>query len=97
MGMLLGIFHVNTLHNLFYIATGIIALCVGKSSQQGSKIFFQVFGVIYILFAVLGFSYENRPLLGLIANNIADAWFHLIVGILSLYFGFGLKKTGKSK
>jgi hypothetical protein len=26
--------------------------------------------------------------LGMIANNLADAWFHLIVAAVSLYLGF---------
>jgi hypothetical protein len=96
-GMLFGAFHVNALHNVFHILTGLIALWVSFSSADGSKAFFQVFGIIYVLVAVLGFSYGDKPVLGLIANNLADSWFHLIVGLLSLYFGFIIKSSTKEE
>ena len=35
-----------------------------------SKLFFQVFGIIYGLVAILGFIAGNRLIMGMIANNL---------------------------
>jgi hypothetical protein len=87
-GMLLGILHVNAAHNIVHLITGAVALLAAYSGARASQLFFQIFGVVYALVAVLGFLAGDRPLLGIIANNVPDAWFHLIVAAVSLYFGF---------
>ena len=90
-GKLLGLFDVNTAHNLVHLATGIIAILVGMSSDKASRMFFQVFGVIYALVAVLGFYFGDEPLLGIVANNSADSVLHVIIAVVALYLGFGMK------
>ena len=87
-GMLLGLFHVNPAHNIVHLLTGAIALGVGMTSAYASRLFFQVFGIVYGLVAVLGFVYGDQPILGLIANNTADAWLHVLIAAVSLYLGF---------
>lgn len=99
-GMFLGIFHVNTILNVIYIVTGAAGLLAGCKCCPFSKclanwtpqLFFQVLGIVYIVFAGLGFWYGNLPILSLIASNLADTVFHLIVGLVSLYLGFGYKE-----
>src|SRR5687768_7161036 len=77
-GHLLGIFHVNTAHNLVHILSGVAALIAGMTSLNAARIYFRVFGVIYGLVAVLGFmAGDDNPVLGLIANNMADNWLHV--------------------
>ena len=88
--MLLGLFHVNALHNLFHIVSGVIAYGVSKSSRA-SKLFFQIFGIVYGTLAVLGFGEGEKPIFGMIANNIPDAWLHLLFALLALYLGFLFK------
>jgi hypothetical protein len=90
-GKLLGLFDVNTAHNLVHLATGIIAILVGMASDKASKTFFQVFGVIYALVAVLGFYSGDQPLLGIVANNSADAVLHVVIAVITLYLGFGMR------
>lgn len=87
-GLLLGIFHVNFIHNLIHIATGIVAILSGLSSEYASRVYFQVFGVIYALVALLGFYYGEQPILGIIANNTADNFLHTAIALISLYLGF---------
>jgi hypothetical protein len=89
-GKLLGIFEVNPAHNLVHLATGIVALIAGIASDKASKLFFQVFGVIYGLVAILGFV-SSGPLLGIVANNGADSVLHVIIAVVALYLGFGMK------
>lgn len=90
-GKLLGLFAVNAVHNVVHLATGVVALIVGFASDKGSRIFFQVFGVVYALVAVLGFINGDRPLLGMVANNLADVWLHAAIALISLYLGFMMK------
>jgi Domain of unknown function (DUF4383) len=90
-GKLLGLFDVNAAHNVVHLATGIIAIIVGMSSDKASKMFFQVFGVIYALVAVLGFYSGDQPLLGIVANNAADSVLHVVIAVVALYLGFGMK------
>ena len=33
----------------------------------------------------------NQPLLGIVSNNAADTWLHVLIAIVSLYLGFGMK------
>jgi uncharacterized protein DUF4383 len=87
-GKLLGMFDVNGAHNLVHIATGVVALIVGFASDKASRIFFQVFGIVYAAVAALGFFYGDQPLLGMISNNVADTWLHVVVAAISLYLGF---------
>ena len=90
-GMLLGVLHVNAAHNVVHLITGVVALLAAYTGIRASQLFFQVFGIIYGLVALLGFMAGDRHILGLIANNLADACFHVIVAAVSLYLGFAGK------
>lgn len=89
-GLLLGYFAVNLHHNLIHLATGVIALLCGLNSASASRVFFQVFGVIYAIVAALGFYYGDSPIFGLVANNFADTILHVGIAIVSLLIGFVL-------
>lgn len=88
-GLLLGLFHVNFEHNLIHIATGIVSIICGLASDYASRRFFQIFGVVYALVAILGIYYGNAPIFGMIANNTADIILHFIIAGVALYLGFG--------
>jgi hypothetical protein len=90
-GKLLGIFDVNPAHNFVHLATGVVAIIAGVISEKGSRIFFQVFGVIYGLVGALGFFSGDQPLLGIVANNAADSVLHVVFAVVALYLGFGMK------
>ena len=90
-GLLLGIFEVNGVHNVIHLITGAVALWAGMSSAKNAKMYFQVFGVIYGLVAVLGIFDTDGPLLGIIAHNMADLMLHIVIAAAALYLGFGSK------
>lgn len=87
-GMLLGIFHVNDIHNAIHMSTGVIAILCGIAGRYPARIFFKIFGIVYGIIAILGFFYLNQPLFGIIANNLADALLHTGIALLSLWLGF---------
>ena len=86
-GELLGIFHVDGVHNVVHLLTGIIAAIVAVGSTDAQRKFFQIFGVIYAVVTVIGFV-QGDTVLGLFAVNMADNVLHLVVAVVALYFGF---------
>ena len=88
-GHLLGIFHVNTAHNIVHILSGIAALIAAGASLTAALYYFRIFGALYALVAILGFATGgDEPLLGIIANNPADNWLHLAIAVVALTLGF---------
>ena len=57
------------------------------------NVYFRVFGIVYALVAILGFFTGNGLLLGLISNNMADTWLHVLIAIVALALGFGGQDT----
>jgi hypothetical protein len=92
MPMLLGIFMVNTAHSFVYIASGVVFLLASMSGAGAARLWFQIFGVIYAIVAILGFMTPNGMLLGLISNNPADTWLHVVLAVAMLAIGFGTPK-----
>lgn len=89
-GTLFGL-EVNAAHNVIHILTGLLGLWWGMT-EAGGRRFFQVIGVVYAVVALLGFFYGDNDLLGFIAHNMADTYFHLVVAIIALVLGFGMKR-----
>lgn len=92
MPMLLGIFHVNTVHNIVHLASGAVFLLCGLAGAGPSRTFFKIFGIVYALVAVLGFMNPAGPLLGMISNNPADNYLHTALAVVMLLIGFGTAK-----
>ena len=91
--MLLGIFHVNAAHNVVHLLSGLAALACGLTSSAASRIYFRIFGVVYGLVAVLGFVQGEGELLGVISNNMADTWLHVVIALTSLALGFAVREA----
>ena len=90
-GHLLGIFEVDTLHNVIHLLSGIIAfMCSG--STMSAKSFFKIFGVIYAIVTVVGFL--RGDVLGLFGVNMADNLLHLLISVVALVLGFGGSGAG---
>lgn len=95
-GLLFGLFHVNNIHNLIHVATGVAAILCGLNSLIASRFFFQVFGVIYAIIAIVGFFYGGQSILNVIANNMADNWLHTVIAIIALYLGFAYRSDQRN-
>jgi uncharacterized protein DUF4383 len=89
---LLGIFHVNAAHNAVHILSGIAALICGSISTHAARMYFRIFGLVYGLVAVLGFVNGDRPIFGIISNNMADTWLHVAIAATSLLLGFAVRE-----
>jgi hypothetical protein len=85
---LFGVFQVNGVLNCVHLVTGIVGYLVSRVSLRASQLFFQVFGIVYVAVGLIGFGYGSRDIFGIMANNLADTWLHLVAGLVSLYWGF---------
>src|SRR3954470_19173692 len=92
-GMLFGIFMVGPVHNVIHLASGAVALFCAFAGASAARKYFQIFGVVYLLVAVIGFVYGNSPLMGMVEHNKNDIWLHIIIAAASLYLGFAAKDT----
>ena len=91
-GMLLGLFMVGGLHNVIHLVSGLAALAAAWGLYS-SRLYFQVFGVVYGLVTVVGFV-QGDTVLGLIMVNMADNVLHLVIAAAALWIGFGMKEEG---
>ncbi len=87
-GLLLNIFAVDPMHNWVHIISGVIALAV-SCSDKAAKIYFQIFGIIYALVAILGFAMKGQILM--MHMNMADNYLHIVLAVIILYLGFFFK------
>ncbi len=91
-GEVLGIFHVDALHNVVHLVTGILALYFARKGESSARSFALVFGIIYGLIAIIGFFTTGDKLLGILAIDSADNYLHLVLAIILIVAG--LKKSG---
>lgn len=86
-GFLFYFFEVDLVHNIVHLVTGVIAI-MAATNANAAKIYFQVFGIIYAIVAILGF-WRNGDLF-IMHFNMADNFLHVVIAIVALLIGFGL-------
>lgn len=90
-GNLLIIFEVDTTHNIIHLASGLFGLLAFNTSQLYSRWFLIVFGLVYGLVTVIGFT-MGGDIVGLFTVNMADNYLHLGIAAVCLIVGFGSRK-----
>ncbi len=94
-GLLLGIFMIDSTHNLIHVVSGIAGIAMAM--MGASKLYCQIFGAVYLLVGIggLAMAAPDGMLLGLIHVNGADNILHLAIGAGASYFGF-MTETAKA-
>ena len=87
-----GFFVTNGAHDWVHLVTGILFLIVGFAAAQSAGMTMKIFGIVYLLVAVLGFVMET-PLLGFLAYNMNDNILHLVLGVVITWAGFSGGKS----
>lgn len=87
-GMLFGIFMIGPVHNTIHLASGAAALFCAFAGAGAARKYFQIFGVVYLLVALIGFYYGNEPLMGMVEHNKADIGLHIVIAAIALFLGF---------
>ena len=93
-GLALGIFPVNTLHNVVHLLFGVLGL-VASRSLAGARTYFRVVAVAYVLLAVLGLLPATQTAFGLVPIWGPDVYLHGAIALVALYFGFVAPATAE--
>jgi hypothetical protein len=83
-GLLLGIFAVNTIHNIAHLVLG-LALVAGSMSAANTLMVNKVMAVVFLLLVVASFI---APILEQLPLNLPDTILHLVSALLTGYLGF---------
>lgn len=90
-GDLLGLFHVNVLHNAVHLAFGVWGL-VAAGSFGAARAYFRGVGVIYAVLTVMGLLPSPfNTAFGLVPIHGHDVWLHAVLALAGLYLGFVAK------
>ena len=85
-GMVLGLFPVNTAHNVVHLLFGILGIAAWAGGW--GRAYFQIVGVAYAALTVLGLVPATQTTFGLIPIWGNDVWLHGAIALAALYFGF---------
>lgn len=91
MNPILGLFEVNTLHNLVHLVSGVVALIAASMSVSASRSYLVIFGIVYAIVTIAGFL-NFAPVNDLLMINGADNWLHLLITVVFLVVGFSSNK-----
>lgn len=86
-GYLLGMFHVNVLHNLVHLLFGIWGV-IAYRSFDASRLYARVVAISYAVLAVMGLLPGLNTMFGLVPIHGNDVWLHLLIAIPAAYFGW---------
>jgi hypothetical protein len=80
--------HFNMVHNVIHVASGVIGLAAATmGGGSKSRLFAQVFGVVYTIVAIAGFA-GIGAIVSLLDLNMSYNIVHVAVGVLGLVAGF---------
>ena len=86
-GYLLGLFHVNLLHNLVHLLFGIWGL-IAFRTFDASRLYARGVAVIYAVLGVFGLIPGLDTLFGLVPLHGHDVWLHFLLAVVAAIFGF---------
>jgi hypothetical protein len=86
-GYLMGLFPVNTPHNIIHIVTGVLGIA-SSIALDSSRLFSGQLGIYYTTLALLGMIPIANTFFGLFPIYGTDVLLHGLTGALGVYFGF---------
>jgi hypothetical protein len=92
-GQLVGVFQVNTLHNIVHLAVGAAMIAAAIASTRAARLANTLIGVVYLALGALGLFITGDNPLNIIALNGADNGLHLVIGALLVAVGLGADKA----
>ena len=91
-GLLLGLFHVNVLHNLVHILFGVMGLVMYRRDDS-AVLYARIVAISYALLTIMGLIPALRYTFGLIPIEGHDVWLHALLAAVAAYFGFGHRRA----
>jgi hypothetical protein len=87
-GYLLGLFHVNLLHNLVHILFGVWGI-FAYASMGAARTYSRVVAISYGLLTILGLIPPPfNTVFGLVPIHGHDVWLHAVIALAAAYFGW---------
>lgn len=86
-GALLGLFPVNTAHNIIHIVTGLLGI-VAAISLDSSRLFAGQLGIYYGLLSIMGLFPVLNTFFGLFPIFGLNVYLNGLTSLLGIYFGF---------
>jgi hypothetical protein len=88
-GYLLGIWPVNSVHNLVHLGSGILGI-LAFFSLGWSRVYCQVLAVVYGAVALMALIPQNwaKTAFGLMPIHGNDIWLHAVIALAAAYFGW---------
>lgn len=77
-------FEVDMTHNIVHLATGLVGLWAATTGHE--RMYLLLFGLIYAVVAVVGFT-QRGDILGLFHANDADNYLHAAVAVVGIVLG----------
>ena len=87
-GMLLGLFPINTLHNVAHLLFGILGIAASRGALLAARAYFQIVAGVYTLLTLLGLLPATQTTFGLMPLWGNDVWLHALLAAVAAYFGF---------
>lgn len=87
-GLALGLFPINTLHNLVHIIFGVLGIMAARGAVMSARGYAQFVAVAYGLLVILGLLPATYTTFGLIPIYGNDVWLHALIAAAAAYFGF---------
>jgi hypothetical protein len=81
-GMFLGFFMVNTPHNILHLVSGSVFLVASSIGARMARLWFQIFGIFYVVLGLIGFKTGDGLIFNLISSSLIDSWGHLFLGLI---------------
>lgn len=85
---ILGLFAVNTTHNIIHIASGLFAIFYGAQNVYTAKNYGMILAAFYAIITVAGIIMGEGYLFGLVRMNHADHFLHLGFTLIHALIGF---------
>ena len=87
-GMALGLFPINTLHNLVHLLFGVLGIAASRGVLMSARGYFQLVAAAYALLVILGLLPATQTTFGLIPIWGNDVWLHAVIAAAAGYLGF---------
>jgi len=87
-GLALGLFPVNTLHNVVHLLFGALGIAAAVGVMLSARAYFQLVAVSYALLTVMGLIPATQTTFGLVPIWGNDIWLHAALGAAAAYFGY---------
>lgn len=94
-GLLLGLFPVNILHNLFHFGVGVMGLLAFRAYPSALQ-FSRYLGITLAVLTLMGLTPPLRTGFGILPLYGHDIWLHGLEAVIGIYLGFFVRQKNQT-